>query len=70
MVKIYILRALLLSLALAGLFVFGYYIYSRFPNLDSGMILCITIPDMVFFYLAYKTYPEQSNQVTRRQPFR
>ena len=70
MLKIYILRTLSLILALAGLFVFGYYVYAKFPNLDSGMILCITIPDMVFFYLAYKTYPERPSQFSRRQPFR
>lgn len=70
MLKIYIIRALLLILALAGLLIFGYYVYARFPDLDSEIVLCITVPDMVFFYLAYKTYPEQPTQLSRRQPFR
>jgi hypothetical protein len=70
MLKIYILRALLLIFALGGLLVFGYYVCTTFPDLDSGIILCITVPDMLFFYLAYKTYPEQSRQAGRRQPFR
>ena len=37
-----------------------------FPAFYPEKVLLITIPDMVFFYLAYKTYPEESDVRERR----
>lgn len=64
----YITRIFTLTVAVAGLFVFGYYVFTHFPDLDPAIILGITLPDMVFFYLAYRTYPHQESPVRRKQP--
>jgi hypothetical protein len=67
MLKVYLLRTLSLILAFGGLLVLGYYIFIKFPDIEADTILCITVPDLLFFYLAYKTYPEPANQRTGRQ---
>ena len=50
-------RALYLVLGAAGLILLGYYTIKSFPEINPGMILLITVPTMLFFFLAYKTYP-------------
>ena len=35
-------------------------------ELNLGLILLIAVPDLVFFYLAYKTYPVESEM---KRPF-
>ncbi|MDF2432988.1 MAG: hypothetical protein JWP44_2619 [Mucilaginibacter sp.] len=42
-----------------GLALLIYQIVDNFPDFNPGMVLLITVPDMVFFFLAYKTYPEE-----------
>ena len=31
---------------------------NTFPDIDPIHVLVIAVPDLVFFFLAYKTYPE------------
>jgi hypothetical protein len=63
----YFTRVFTLFAAIAGLMILGYYVYTSFPDLSPQTILCISIPDMLFFYLAYKTYPQQSSRDNGRQ---
>ena len=51
------LRPLYLLLGAAGLFTLVFQILYFLPNFDLYMILTISLPDMLFFYLAYLTYP-------------
>lgn len=59
-------RSIYLLLGFAG---FGYLIYHIIATvalfgpygLNPGTILLIAIPDMVVFFLAYKTYPVESD---------
>ena len=59
MVLTYLIRVLSLILAVSGLIVLGYYFYLTFPNMNSTTILWITFPDLLLFYLVYKTNPRQ-----------
>jgi hypothetical protein len=34
-----------------------YLAITTYPRIEPAYVLLITVPDMVFFYLAYKTYP-------------
>jgi len=34
-----------------------YLVVDTYPFIDPGYVLLIATADMVFFYLAYKTYP-------------
>ncbi len=51
-------RFLYLLLAIAGLAFLVYHIADTFSDIDPLDILLISLPDLVFFYLAYKTYPD------------
>jgi hypothetical protein len=42
-----------------------YYAISNFTDIDPARILAIAVPDMLFFFLAYKTYPPEP--LTKRQ---
>ena len=61
------LRPLYLIFGLANLVWLFYYGYTAFPDYNPINILVITIPDMLIFYLAYKTYPEESEPRMIRQ---
>ena len=50
-------RSLYLIIGAAGLIFLIYTAITTFPLINPINILCITVPDMLFFYLAYKTYP-------------
>ncbi|MDB4921424.1 hypothetical protein [Mucilaginibacter sp.] len=50
-------RSLYLLIAFAGLMFLAYDAFIAFPDLNPGRVLLIAFPDMVFFFLAYKTYP-------------
>ncbi len=52
-------RILYLLLGAAGLAFLIYVIITTFDNINPVDILIITIPDMLFFFLAYKTYPAE-----------
>jgi hypothetical protein len=52
-------RFLYLLIAVAGLAFLVYRIIDTFSDIDPLDTLLITLPDMVFFFLAYKTYPDQ-----------
>jgi hypothetical protein len=49
---------LYLMIAFAGLFFLGCDSFIGYRDIDPGRVLLIAIPDMIFFYLAYKTYPD------------
>jgi uncharacterized membrane protein len=50
-------RALYLLLGFVGLAVLIYEIISTLPDVNPINVLIVTVPDMLFFFLAYKTYP-------------
>jgi len=55
-------RSIYLLLGFAGLGYLIYHIIATFTlfgayAINPGTVLLIAIPDMVFFFLAYKTYP-------------
>ena len=52
-------RVFYLSIAIAGLAFLVYLIIDTFSDIDPLDTLLIALADMVFFYLAYKTYPDQ-----------
>jgi hypothetical protein len=51
-------RWVYLPVAGAGLIYLVYTAITTFPDIDVERVLLITIPDMLFFFLAYRTYPE------------
>ena len=54
-------RFLYLLFGFAGLLFLIYHAISTFSDgINPGAILLIAVPDMVFFFLAYKTYPIES----------
>ncbi len=61
-------RYLYLSIGAIGFILLFYQIISDLPEIDPIRILCISVPDMVFFYLAYKTYPPEP-QVRREHGY-
>ena len=60
-------RYLYLSVGAAGLILLFYQIISNLPDIDPVRILLIAVPDMVFVFLAYKTYPAEPE--TKRSSF-
>jgi hypothetical protein len=52
-------RYLYLSLGAIGLVLLGYQIISNLPEIDPVRVLLIAVPDMLFVFLAYKTYPPE-----------
>jgi hypothetical protein len=50
-------RTLYLLLGFAGLAFLIFHLITTFQDLNPVSVLSITVPDMVFFLLAYKTYP-------------
>ena len=60
-------RVLYLVVGTAGLIYLVYFLIATFPNADPMRVLVITIPDMLFFFLAYKTYPETNHRVVTKR---
>jgi len=54
-----LLRVVFILIGIAGLGLLGYNTVLTFPDINPIDVLVITIPDMVFFFLAYKTYPPE-----------
>jgi hypothetical protein len=50
-------RSLYLLIGFVGLGLLGYLAFETYPYINFGHVLLITTGDMVFFFLAYKTYP-------------
>jgi len=50
-------RIVYLFIAFVGLGLLGYLAVSTYPYINFGHIMLATTGDMVFFFLAYKTYP-------------
>ena len=54
----------------AGFLGLGYllfHIISTMPDINPVSVLLITVPDMAFFLLAYKTYPAEEEQSKRQK---
>lgn len=60
-------RYLYLSLGAIGLILLFYQIISNLPEIDPVRVLLIAVPDMLFVFLAYKTYPPEAD--AKRQSF-
>jgi hypothetical protein len=58
-------RSLYLILGFAGLLFLLYRAIVTYPFIDPAGVLAITIPDMLFFYLAYRTYPVEVAERSR-----
>jgi hypothetical protein len=50
-------RFVYLLIGFVGLALLGYLAFDTYPYINFGHVLLITTGDMVFFFLAYKTYP-------------
>lgn len=50
-------RSLYLLIAFAGLAFLAYDAFVAYPDINPLRVLLIAFPDMVFFFLAYRTYP-------------
>jgi hypothetical protein len=61
------LRPLYLLIGFAGLFYLLFQIVANISNLDLVLVLAVAIPDMFFFYLAYLTYPPETDAESLRQ---
>jgi hypothetical protein len=53
-------RFLYLLLGTIGLVLLAYEIIANLPEFNPERVLLIALPDMLLFFLAYKTYPETS----------
>ena len=45
----------------AGLVLLVYQSITTYPDINPLHVLLITVPDLVLFFLAYKTYPIEEN---------
>ena len=50
-------RSLYLLIGFAGFAFLGYDAFIAYPDINPLRVLLIAAPDMVFFFLAYRTYP-------------
>jgi len=50
-------RVLYLLIAFIGLGLLGFLAVQTYPYINFGHVLLATSGDIVFFFLAYKTYP-------------
>jgi hypothetical protein len=57
-------RFVYLFAGMMGLFLLIYEAVDMFPDIDPAIILVIAVPDMLLFFLAYKTYPEEEKSET------
>jgi hypothetical protein len=55
-------RFVYLLLGFVGLGFLIYQVMSTLPDINPISVLIITVPDMLFFFLAYKTYPVESSE--------
>jgi hypothetical protein len=55
-------RFVYLLLGFVGLGLLIYQVMSTLPDINPISVLIITVPDMLFFFLAYKTYPVESSE--------
>jgi hypothetical protein len=58
-------RVIYLVGGFAFLLLLGYEIVSSFPEINPKDVLKFTVPSLVFFFLAYKTYPEKDNELQK-----
>lgn len=58
-------RFFYLLIAIAGLAFLVYRIIDTFSDIDPLDTLLISLADMVFFFLTYKTYPQEETPVKR-----
>lgn len=54
-----ILRYVFTLAGIAGLSLLIYMVVETFPDINPVDVLIIAIPDMLLFFVAYKTYPAE-----------
>jgi hypothetical protein len=59
-------RYLYLTVGAIGLILLIFQIISNLPEIDPVRILLIAVPDMLFVFLAYKTYPPEPEAKSSR----
>ena len=60
-------RPIYLLLGFSGLLYLMYYAVSSFSDgINPATVLAISLPDLVFFFLAYKTYPAKGHHHSKR----
>jgi hypothetical protein len=60
-------RILYIIVGFGGLIFLIYYVALTLPDTDPLDVLYITVPDILFFFLAYKTYPQPEIEIRRRR---
>jgi hypothetical protein len=61
------LRPFYLFAGFLGLGYLIFYIMSTIADINPLNTLLISVPDMVFFFLAYKTYPAEAEEPRRQK---
>ena len=59
-------RPVLLFVGFSGLVLLLFYVLSNLPAFNPEKVLIISVPDMIVFFLAYRTYPVE-DEVKRGQ---
>jgi hypothetical protein len=54
-------RFISLTFGWLGLGALLFQLIVNMGSFDPAAVLCLAIPDIFFFYVAYKTYPAESN---------
>jgi hypothetical protein len=54
-------RSLYLLIGFAGLAFLCYDAFIAYPDINPLRVLLVAFPDMVFFFLAYRTYPVEES---------
>ena len=57
------LRLVYLLSGVLGLLLLAYQVVGNFHHINAGIVLLITVTDIVLLFLAYKTYPVNSEDV-------
>jgi len=52
-------RPLYLILSAIGLLSLLFYVITNFSNIDPAAVIAIALPNMLFVYMAYSTYPSE-----------
>jgi len=58
-------RALYLLVGFAGFFFLIYDTIATLPEINPVRALMVALPDMVIFYLAYRTYPVEEHTTVK-----
>jgi hypothetical protein len=69
-IKLYVMspkyRYIYLTVGAIGFILLCYQIIGNLPEIDPVRVLLIAVPDMLFVFLAYKTYPPEPETKSSR----